>query len=245
MDEYKPSRNEQLFKEYYDKLIWETLWAHAHLKLWERLENYRTSYLKELNQAPHFFNFTMKAHLDDALLTLSRILDTSKDSLTIWKFLNFIECNKEIFSTQTFCRRKKDTPYYEDQVKSHIPITPKVIREDRQKLENLKETMDSLNSWRDKVLAHNDRQFYLKSKISSTVYPLQLQQLEKVMDTIVGILNRYSYAYDSSTLVKKFSGEDDIQSVMDSIRFKKEDRKKQLEAWKKQAKDKGQSISLG
>ena len=137
MDEYKPTRDEQLFKEYYDKLIWETMWARAHLKLWERLESYRTSYLKELNQAPHFFNLTMKAHRDDALLTLSRILDKSKgDPLTIWKFLNFIEQNKEIFSTQTFCQRMQDNPYYEDQVKSHVPITPKVIQEDRQKLEN-------------------------------------------------------------------------------------------------------------
>ena len=182
----------------------------------------------------------MRAHRDDALLTLSRILDKSKgDPLTIWKFLNFIEQNKEIFSTQTFCQRMKDNPYYEDRVKSHIPITPKVIQEDRQKLEDLKITMDSLKGWRDNVLAHNDRQFYLKGKIISEEYHVQRQQLQEVIDALFKILNRYSAAYNSSTFLDKFSGEDDVQYVIDSIRFQKEERKKQLEVWKRQAHDKG------
>lgn len=216
------SQAEQLFKKYYDKLIWETIWARAHLKLWERLESYRTSYLKELKQAPHFFNLTMKAHLDDALLTLSRILDKSKgDPLTIWKFLNFIEQNKEIFS-----------------VKSHIPITPKVIQEDEQKLENLKETMDSLKGWRDNVLAHNDRQFYLKGKVISEEYHLQRQQLQEVIDTLFKILNRYSHAYNSSIWREKALGEDDVQNVMDFIRFHIQERKKQIEELRRQAHDK-------
>ena len=233
------SQAEKYFQKYYDKLIWETLFARAHLKLWGQLESFKSSYLHELNQAPHFFNFTMKAHRDDALLTLSRILDKSKgDPLTIWKFLNFIGQNKEIFSTQTFCQRMKDNPYYEDQVKSHIPITPKVIQEDRQKLENLKETMDSLKGWRDNVLAHNDLQFYLKGKIISEEYHVQRQQLQEVIDAIVEILNRYSAAYSSSTFLDKFSGEDDVQYVIDFIRLHIQERKKQLEALKKQASDK-------
>ena len=123
----------------------------------------------------------------------------------------------------------KDNPYYEYQIKSHIPITPKVIQEDRQKLENLKETMDSLKRWRDNVLAHNDRQFYLKGKIISEEYHLQRQQLQEVIDTLFKILNRYSRAYDSSTFREKFLGEDDVQSVMDFIRFNIQERRKWLQ----------------
>ncbi len=101
---------EKLFQKYYDRLILETLHARAHLKLWERLEKYKaTSYIDELNQAPHFFTFTTKAHLDDILLTLSRILDKHEDSLSIWKFLNFAEQkqNLEIFSNEAFSQRMK------------------------------------------------------------------------------------------------------------------------------------------
>ena len=96
------SQTEEYFQKYYDKLIWETILARARLKLNERLDNYRSSYLKELNQAPHFFNLTMLAHYTDALLTLSRILDPDEDSLSVWKFLNFIEQNRRIFSNQAF-----------------------------------------------------------------------------------------------------------------------------------------------
>ena len=53
--EYKPNKKEQLFSKYYKELIWETIFARAHLKLSERLEKYKADYLKELNQAPHFF----------------------------------------------------------------------------------------------------------------------------------------------------------------------------------------------
>ena len=132
----------------------------------------------------------------------------------------------------------KNTPYYEDQVKSHIPITPKVIQEDRQKLKNLKETMDSLNGWRNNVLAHNDRQFYIKGKIITEEYHLKQHQLQEVIDTLFKILNRYSHAYNSSIRLEKALGEDDVQYVMDFIRFHIQERKKQIEGLRRQARDK-------
>ncbi len=74
---------EQYFQKYYDELMRQTINARAHLKLWEPLESYKSSYLEELSQAPHFFTFTIQAHLDDALTTLSRIIRKQKEALTI------------------------------------------------------------------------------------------------------------------------------------------------------------------
>jgi hypothetical protein len=234
------SQTEEYFQKYYEKLIWETQNARAHLKLWERLERYKSSHLKELNQAPHFFTFAIKAHLDDALLTLSRILDRHEDSLSIWKFLDFAEQNCQIFSTEAFRQRMRQKPNYDKHwTKSHEPITIKEIKEDRQKLERLEQTVNNLTTWRHKVIAHIDRQFLLTGKIASKEYPLQRQQLQEVIDTLFKILNRYSRAYNSSTFLEKFVGEDDIQYVMDSIRFDIQEREKQLEALRKQTSDKG------
>jgi hypothetical protein len=234
------SQAEEYFQKYYDRLIWETLHARAHLKLWERLEKFKAnSYLDELNQAPHFFNFTITAHLVDVLLTLSRILDRHKKSLSIWKFLNFAEQNREIFSAQAFHQRMIQKPNYDEYwTKSHKPITLQEIEEDRHKLERLEQTVNNLTAWRNKVIAHNDRQFLRTGKIISKEYPLQRQQLQEVIDTLFQILNRYSAAFESSTFAEKFVGEDDIQFVMDCIRFDIQERKKQLEALKKQASDK-------
>jgi len=230
---------EEYFQKYYDRLIQETLHARAHLNLWERLEKYKSSHLKELNQAPHFFNFTIKAHLDDALLSLSRILDRHEDSLSIWKFLNFVEQNCDMFSTEAFRQRMMRKPNYNEHwTKSHEPITIKEINEDRQKLEKLEQTVNNLTTWRDKVIAHTDRQFLLTGKIASKEYPLQRQQLQEVIDILFKILNRYSTAFESSSYLEKFVGEDDIRYVMDSISSHIQERKRQLEALRKQTSNK-------
>ncbi len=234
------SQAEEYFQKYYDELMRQAINARAHLKLWERLEKYRSSYLKELNQAPHFFTFTMRAHLDDALMTSSRIMRKQKGALTIWKFLNFAEKNSEIFSDEAFSQRMKQKPDYdEDWGKSHTPITRKEIEEDKQKLSNLEHTINNLITWRDKVIAHIDRKFLVTGKIISKEYPLERQQLQEVIDTIVEILNRYSYAFNSSTFLEKIPGEDDVQYVMDFIRSHIQERKKQIEELKRQAREKG------
>lgn len=230
---------EEYFQKYYDRLIWETLHARAHLKLWERLEKFKaTDYLDELNQAPHFFTFTTKAHLDDALLTLARILDRRlrHDPLSIWKLLDFVEQNQEIFSTEAFRHRMIEKPNYDEYwTKSHKPITLKEIEEDRQKLASLEHVISNIEKWRDKVIAHIDRKVVTRNKIISEEYPLKLQQLEEVINTLFQILNRYSAAFKSSTFAEKFVGEDDVQNVMNFIRFDIQERKKQLEALKKEA----------
>jgi hypothetical protein len=63
---YEATDEEKRFLEYYDKLIWEILFARAHLKLRERLDYYRNEYHRELNQASHFFTLTMRAHWHNA-----------------------------------------------------------------------------------------------------------------------------------------------------------------------------------
>lgn len=218
------------FQEYYDKLIGQTINARAHLKLWERLNRYNPSYLDELNQAPHFFTFTVRAHLDGALLTLSRILDRHEDALSIWKFLDYAEQNLEIFSTEVFRQRMKGNPYYESLIESHTPVTPKEVDEDKQKLEKLEQTVNNLTTWRNKVIAHIDRKFLLAGKIVSKEYPLQHQQLQEVVDTLLKILNRYSNAYKSSSYSAIIPGEDDVQIVMDCIRFYIQEQKRRIEA---------------
>ena len=234
------SQAEEYFQKYYDKLIWQTLYARAHLKLWERLENYKSSHLKELNQAPHFFTFTMRAHLDDALMTSSRIMRKQKGALTIWKFLDFVEKNSGIFSNEAFSQRERRKPDYNERwVKSHTPITQKEIEEDKQKLLSLEHTINNLIIWRDKTIAHIDHKFLVTGKIISKEHPLQRQQLQEIIDTLVEILNRYSRAYNSSTFHEKFLGEDDVQSVMDCICRDVQERRKRLEALRRQARDKG------
>ena len=161
--DYQPTEEEKLFRGYYENLISEIIYARAHLQLWERLKNYTASdYIDELNCAPFFFQLTMKSHFDDALLTLSRILDQHEDSLSIWKFLNFAEQNLGIFSTQAFQRRMMHRP---DWFESHTPMKLEEIQEHRLTLYNSKQVIDNIKKWRDKRLAHFDRELHIKGRV--------------------------------------------------------------------------------
>ena len=233
------SESEKLFQQYYDRLIVETLHARAHINLWERLEKYKlTEYIDVLNQAQYFFSFTIKAHLDDVLSTLSRIVDKQSDSLTIWKFLNFIEQNLNLFSSQVFQQRmNKDQAYIDDKAywdASHKDITLKDVNEDRQKLATLQTSIGNLNKWRDKIIAHIDHQFLKSGKIISKEYPLKIEELYKIVDTLFEILNRYSASFRDSTYAKIYPGEDDIQFIMDCVRFYLEEHRRQIQALIKQ-----------
>lgn len=169
--DYKPTDKEQLFLKYYEKLIWETLYARAHLKLGERLENFKDDYHDELIQAPHFFTFTIRAHFDDSLMILSRILRRQRKALTISRFLDFVEQNSEIFSKEAFSQRMIGKSNYKYEINSHTPITTKEIKEDRQKLTDLQDTVRNLVTWRDKILAHIDEEFLVSDKKISRRIP--------------------------------------------------------------------------
>ena len=229
--EYQPTKEEALFLKYYEELIKETTYAHAHLKLWEQLVDCTKEYLHELNEAPHFFRLTMKSHLDNTILTLSRILDKYEGSLSIWKFLDLVEQNREIFSTQAFQNHIINNQYYEDLIKSHVPITLNDIQGHRKELDGLRQVIDKIKTWRDKRLAHLDRRFHLRNRNVS----LQRQQIQNVIDTLARILNKYSSAYHASSWSIQFVSEGDFQGVMNAIRFRKVEHKKQLEAWKNHA----------
>ena len=223
---YQPTQEEKLFLKYYQGLIQETTYARAHFKLWERLEDSIVEYQHELNEARHFFNLTIKSHLDDAILTISRILDTDEESLSIWKFLCFVEQNISIFSMQSFQKHTMKSEFHKELINNHLPITLEEIQKHRKDLDNLKQVMDKIKKWRDKRLAHLDRAFLLKGKNIK----FQRQQFNLIIDTIAHILNKYSSAYNASSWSIQFVDENDVQGILDAVRFRKNTRKKQIEA---------------
>jgi len=217
---HKPDGEEKQFLEYHRRLIDEIHQADAHFKLWKRLQDYRADYPKELNQAAFFFIFTTRAHLDATLMHIFKVIDKTKGSLNIWKLLDVVEENLNIFSTEAFSQRMVDNEWYETQVNSHIPITSKIVQGDREKLKKLERITSSLKTWRNKAIAHIDRQFLLDGVDVAKQYPVKIGELEETITVLFEILNRYSYAYNSSTWMRGWPGEDDIQTVVDSIRFR-------------------------
>jgi len=228
VSEYQPTAEENLFLSYYDALIRETIYARSHFKIWELMIDSIKEYSHEFNNAPHFFRFTIKSHLDDVILTLSRILDENEKSLSIWKFLCYVEQNRSMFSTQAFQKRIKNSEDREYSLRTHIPIRFHDILEHRNILYGLQKEIETIKKWRDKKLAHID----IKSHIKNEKITLKRDQIENIIDTLGSILNKYSIAYNQTGWLIKFVGENDFESVLDAIRFRIVENKKLLEAMK-------------
>ena len=221
---------ESKYEKYYNSIIREMINARMHLRLYKRLEEAREGYLKELNQAPGFFSFTIKAHLDAGLMHVFRVIKKQRSSITIWKFLDFVDSNLEpLFSRDAFSSRKGKDSFYEDRVTGYRAVTTEDVKNDREKLDEFKQVIENIITWRDKKGAHIDEKFALKQIDVSKDYPVTLKELEDITMVIADILNRYSAAYDSSTYAVDMPGDYGVQVVLDAIRLHLEERQKQLE----------------
>ena len=221
------SNKERLFVSYLVKLIAEIRKATLCFKIWKSINAYIEEYHAELNQAPAFWNSARTAYLDTTLICLCRIVDEHKDSLSIWKLLNYVDANVSIFSTEAFSERMTNNVGYKQLLKCYRPITHELIEEDRKTMKALHPTIDHLMKWRRKAIAHIDLQA-LNSKIHfATKYPIKPRDIDTLIMTTTEVLNRYSYAYNSSKWVIDIPFESGLQAILESIRFKLKETRRQ------------------
>jgi len=225
---YNKSSVEHKFDIYYKQLIDEIIKARMHLRLYKRLQEAKRNYLKELNQAPGFFSFTINAHRDAGLMSMFRLLKKQDNSLTVWKFLDFVDSNLEpLFSSQAFAHRNADKWFAKDKDWHHHVLTHEDVENDRNALKEFEKTIENLIMLRDKKVAHIDQKFTLSAIDVSKEFPIKLTELERITAVIADILNKYSVAYDSSTYSVDMSGDYGVQVMLDAIRHDLERRDEQ------------------
>jgi hypothetical protein len=196
----KRSQIEREFETYRELFRKELTRARMHFALYKLLQDAKKGYLKELNQAPVFFNFTISAHRDAGLMSLFRLLKKQEASLTLWKFLDFVDNNlSQLFSNEAFSARVPKHWINEGLLSHRKPPTRADIKDDRKKLAEFKEVIDHLITWRDKQVAHIDEQVALSQINIAQKFPIKLTKLEDLTMLMVDIINKYSTAYDSST----------------------------------------------
>ena len=134
-------------------------------------------------------------------------------------FLDFIEQNLDIFLNQAFERRLRAVGRYDEiAARSHTQVTPEIVNQHRQKLNDL--PISSLRKWRNAVLAHLEKDPVLQGVDVTKKFPINQKQIEEIINTLDEILNCYSHAYDSSTWVRGLPLQHGIQYTLDAIRFK-------------------------
>lgn len=208
---------EEKFEEYRNRLLNELIWADRHLLIWKHLQGYgdKNAYLKELNQAPFFFHCTVVAQIDASLVHIFKLVDTHRDALSIWKLLNFVEQNMTIFSKEAFTSRMAGAGRPES-VRAYERIDAREVAEDRNRLEAHGDTLKRLEKWRHKAYAHMDS----KIKNIGKAYPIQTDELEKLIVSLHEIVNRYALVYSRESWVSPQEADDDSGLVMQAIRLR-------------------------
>lgn len=179
--------------------------AKAHIEAWSAIEEYRVDHVNELNIAPSFWGLTRKAHLHAGLLNLSILLDKNRRSVSLPRWLDWIEQHLSLFSDDKMFTQRllRSSRIDEDELESRGKIPRKVTREfinaHREKIHSFDTDIEYLKAWRDKVLAHRDADFLKKGELIEQVYPLLLPRITESLIIFEDILNFYSLAYDSSS----------------------------------------------
>jgi len=195
--------------------------ANWHFITWKCLWNSIESYSNEMNVAHTFFTLSMRGHLLETLLRLNKFFDKGDDSTTnIAYFLDSVEKNMDIFAAPAADSRKRNEEemIIEKQVEEVKPsqITQDVIKEHRRKVKEL--PIKDLKKWEDATSLYVDRKVAKKNISVFDECPVDIEEIDRTIDTLHEILNVYSVAYDGQSWDKDLIFTHGIKNMLDAIK---------------------------
>ena len=195
--------------------------ANWHFITWKCLWNSIESYSNEMNVAHTFFTLSMRGHLLETLLRLNKLFEKGEDSTNnIAYFLDFAEKNMDIFAAPAADSRKRNEEemIIEKQVEEVKPsqITQGVIKEHRRKVKEL--PIKDLKKWEDATSLYVDRKVAKKNISVFDECPVDIEEIDRTIDTLHEILNVYSVAYDGQSWDKDLIFTHGIKNMLDAIK---------------------------
>jgi hypothetical protein len=217
----KVTGKEEEFIKLHRTLRGELNTANWHFVTWKCLWNYIEDYTNEMNVAHTFFTLSMRGHLMETLLRLNKMFEKGDEgTASLAYFLDFAEKNMEIFTAPAADSRKR---YEEDMILERqveavktSEMTQAIIKEHRAKLKEL--PVKKLQKWGDETLAYIDRKVAKKNIDIFDECPVDIEEIDRVIDTVHGILNVYSVAYNGQRLDKDIVFEHGIKNMLDAIK---------------------------
>ncbi len=219
---------DERFLAYYDKLRSELNTAYTYYEISKALREIRSTRRAEFSEALTFLSLTMNATLFATVMSINRFIDSHRDSLHLDVLFKFISDNLNLFSATAYKRRLldkgMDSEDREHWVKLHTDITAGMVDQDRAKIESL--PVHNLKVWRDKKLAHIERNLVTRNVDVMKVNPVTIQEIDKIIITLHEVLDRYRIAYDGVQWILGLpSAKPQIEYVMDAISFYRHSRK--------------------
>jgi hypothetical protein len=145
------------------------------------------------------------------------------------EFLDFIRKDLDIFALKHVEAGKHSEKEYDVETEiiaeEALAITPEIVEHHIREIEGL--PVDKLKDWTQNALGHVDRHV---AKGHITLFeesPVDMEEVDRIMETLHQILNVYSKAYDGHTWDKNLVFEHGIHNLMDAVKSGKKQKPKQ------------------
>lgn len=176
-------------------------------------------YLNKMNQAPAFFTLIILALKSSIVMGVSRLYDSNKDSKTIQKLINKSQSNSnsELFDNKL----RQDFINEDNQSQVEVFIEKGdingVLKRFIKELETIQESdwLRNIKDGRDKVLAHNDKKYFLNPE---SVPEIPVSDILKLTEFATKVCNEMLKYLNSEAVLTKSSNVGDLYKLIESIK---------------------------
>lgn len=217
---------EEKFELLLERQIQQLIQVNYGYEYYMHIQDLLKERLDELNWAPGFFGLSMESIYFRTLITLLKFYDKKAD-YNLYKFLNYVKANMNIFNWKARLKRdnldEDEEKYYKFK---HPKLTKETIENYKTMIEENETIINNLFIWRNKYYAHNTKEYFLNPKKIEEDAPVEYIEIKKLIDLAHDILNTYSVAYNGvAKAIMPIDGFD-LDIILDFVSEKVEERKK-------------------
>jgi len=213
----------QLSKEI-DSLQRDVFYAKVHFDIFNGLRNSWSEYIREIQNSPCFWDFTMRAHIDARVIRLCRIYDEDGSAFHLTRFLEeSIRKNPNLFSEEAFRKRLKNETNRDvgTLAKYRRNLNPEQLKKELWFCSNHNPLVKNLREWRNNMVAHfNYNEAINQSEPFHKRHPLLFEHIQELIDEAFSIVNHYSSLFRASVHSTEFASKQhtDYLFVLNSVK---------------------------
>jgi AbiU2 len=216
-------RDSKEFQRLLEAISWELVEANIFFRMHMDLIKAASRFQREINEARTFWDRTITAHLDAAILRLCRIFDQNDRNLGLGALLDTILANPHFFAPKEFARRVEGRPAAEA-LTAEPPILDRAqLDRDIASVSRSGNTcVDLLIDVRHNYYSHRNAEDVAVGRIVADEHPLSRDDVGELLRCGMEIANRYSSLFHANLYSTQMVGHDDFIHVLGAVRFKLE-----------------------
>jgi hypothetical protein len=206
-----PEKFRGFLRELWDELYW----ANFYYDILKELSQLCKEHTLAVNSSPIFWNYTLRAHYQTAMVYLHRIYDQNTESFNLHRFLLTVRENREIFDLANVRKRRENDPNATNLTRAIGKLDLMQLDRDIWFSSNENTKVKNLNVWRDRVTFHNDERELFSQKRFEEEHPLP--DIDLFIEQGFQILNRYSEHFDTTVYSKGCRDWKDMKFVFEAL----------------------------